>query len=165
MGIIHHWPEGFRRSNSGKDSWMEKASWKEFPPVMSTRPFLPGYVPASSLFRISQGVCYAGRHSPSSTVWAECTHWLLCENQVNLSTMPLTTFFHNNLFTFPCLPHVCVLLESIDSIVWGFFPWSPVKCLWEWWEGRRWQYCHTIIVQGPGLCLQAVLQVPAGAEH
>ena len=30
---LTHWPEGVRRSNSGEDSCMERASWKEFPPV------------------------------------------------------------------------------------------------------------------------------------
>lgn len=163
---LTHWPEGVRRSNSGEDSYMERASWKEFPPVMSTCPFLPGYMPASSSFRISRGVCSAGRHPPSSAVWAEGTHWLSCENQVNLSTITLSIFFHNNsLFTFLCLLHVCVLLESIDSIVLSSFPRSPVKCLWEWREGRKWLHGHTIAVQGPGLYLQAALQVPAGAEE
>lgn len=120
---------------------MERASWKEFPPVkkISTSLVLSGLgtcLPAHpSGFGVSKQCWNA---PPSSAVWFECTHWLSCENQVDLSTITLTIFFRNNsLLLSLSPPRLYTSGEHRFYLIGACFPWSPVKCSWERGEGRK----------------------------
>lgn len=99
------------------------------------------------ILQVSQTSAMLGRPSLSSPVWAECTPWLPWKNHVTISIIAFITLICNCLFTFLSPTYLCTTWEHRFYLI-GLVSLVSSQVFIEWQEGRKWQHCHIIIVQG-----------------